>query len=45
MVVGPKGVVHAGVPAAVGTDDVVGGKDGRKGCSGGEEEEGKEEVG
>jgi hypothetical protein len=45
VVIGPKGVVDAGVPAAVGTDDVVGGKEGRKGWSGEEEQEGKEEVG
>lgn len=31
VVVGPEGVVDAGVPAAVGADDVVGGKEGRKG--------------
>lgn len=40
VVVGPKGVVDAGVPAAVGTNNVVGSKD----CwSGGDEEDEEDE--
>ena len=39
MVVGPESVVNAGVPAAVGADNMVGGRDGGDGGGGRDEEE------
>lgn len=43
MVISPESVVDAGVPAAVGADDMVSGGNGEEGDGGAEEEEeGKE---
>lgn len=42
LVIGPEGVVDAGVPASVGADDVVGGVDGGRG--GGDQKEEEEKV-
>lgn len=42
MVVGPESVVHAGVPALVGANNVIGGEDWRNSCNGEDEADGEE---
>ena len=45
MIVRLESVVHSGIPAAVGADDMVGGADGGDSSGGGDEEDEEEDEG